>query len=407
MKPVTIAVMACSAICLALIGPARCQTNTSGGDMIDTQVQETFLLIQNEFNLYAAAVEFKVWQKEDNIEVNGWDIDISTFTNSWSAPGYQPEPHHSELWNALDIPETDDPDNGKHAVDVGADGVNVPFNQIVQIDVNFYLTSWNTVRLSDMCWCEGVSIEKAAPDFGWTVGFPEAVAGGKGFTHRLTVTNDDKTDAFLVTDFVVLPMKHDYDDLTRVPFSTHPDAIHVPDRLLNPGDSYVIDIPTADNYIGNHIYHTFKVTSPSGVEELIALSDHPVVPPCLYVEPAYVYASNGGASDFILCAGTANAKREYFLLGSMSGTAPGIPLPGGKAVLPLNWDVFTGIVIQCINSSMFLNFMGILDDTGTAKAQFDTLGPLPPEMIGMVMYYAYALNKPWNYASTPVEIGIL
>jgi len=42
-----------------------------------------------------------------------------------------------------------------------------------------------------------------------------------------------------------------------------------------------------------------------------------------------------GVVHFDLDAGVENAGRTYFLLGSLSGTSPGIPLPGGQATLPL------------------------------------------------------------------------
>jgi hypothetical protein len=117
--------------------------------------------------------------------------------------------------------------------------------------------------------------------------------------------------------------------------------------------------------------------------------------------------STGGTVQFTLDAGITNANRSYLILGSASGTEPGTPLPGGMATLPLNWDVFTGLVINLINTPIFYDFMGMLDAAGMAAATFDTLGPLPSGSAGLIFNFAYALNNPWNFVSNPVPIEII
>lgn len=115
----------------------------------------------------------------------------------------------------------------------------------------------------------------------------------------------------------------------------------------------------------------------------------------------------GGTVTFMLDAGADNAKRDYILLGSMSGTDPGTLLPGGAAVLPINWDFFTNVVVMAINTSMFSNFLGQLDASGVATALFDTQGPLPTGFVGTVMHFAFALNPPWDFASDPAAVEIV
>jgi len=114
-------------------------------------------------------------------------------------------------------------------------------------------------------------------------------------------------------------------------------------------------------------------------------------------------ASTGGVAKLSLSAGSANASRNYLILGSVSGTSPGIPLPKG-VVLPVNWDIFTGLVIDNLFSTLFMNFLGVLDGSGKASAAFN----MPPVsgIVGLKFYYAFALAKPWNYASNPVEIEV-
>jgi len=94
------------------------------------------------------------------------------------------------------------------------------------------------------------------------------------------------------------------------------------------------------------------------------------------------------------------------LLGSRDGTAPGTPLPGGMSTLPLNWDYFTNLVFSLVNSVFFQSFIGPLDSYGSSIATFYSGGPLPSGMVGSYIYFAYALNNPWNYVSNPVAIWI-
>jgi hypothetical protein len=116
--------------------------------------------------------------------------------------------------------------------------------------------------------------------------------------------------------------------------------------------------------------------------------------------------STGGAVNFTLDAGSSNAWRNYYILGSVSGTNPGKTLPGGKATLPLNFDIFTNFVISLMNTPIFSNFMGNLDGLGLANAKFDTIAPFSGAT-GITLYFAYALNNPWDFASNPLGILII
>ena len=131
-------------------------------------------------------------------------------------------------------------------------------------------------------------------------------------------------------------------------------------------------------------------------------------------EPDYLVADThvlaegtGGQVRLDLDAGTANAGRDYLVLGSVTGTFPGIPLPGGQATLPLNWDLFTMTIVDFINTPNFTSFYATLSKSGTAFATLDTLGALPPGMVGVKLYFAFALMKPWDFVSNPVGIGIV
>lgn len=114
-----------------------------------------------------------------------------------------------------------------------------------------------------------------------------------------------------------------------------------------------------------------------------------------------------GRVDFALHGGVENMGRTYLLLGSLSGTAPGIPLPGHGANLPLNWDPFTHLVIQLMNTAVLSGFMGTLDGLGEGSASLDTLGPLPPGSAGITLSFAYGLKEPWNVVSNPVQVKVV
>ncbi|MFH1998489.1 MAG: hypothetical protein ABIK28_02360 [Planctomycetota bacterium] len=96
-----------------------------------------------------------------------------------------------------------------------------------------------------------------------------------------------------------------------------------------------------------------------------------------------------------LDAGKVHAFRTYVILGSATGMDPGTKLPGGSATLPLNWDSFTDLVVSLLNTTVFYNFYGKLDDYGTAEALINA--PKLPGLAGTRLHFAYCLNNPFDY----------
>jgi hypothetical protein len=127
--------------------------------------------------------------------------------------------------------------------------------------------------------------------------------------------------------------------------------------------------------------------------------------PALSSDVDHLFETAGGSVNFTLEAGEENGDRGYLLLGSITGTDPGMPLPGSMATLPLNWDGFTLLVVLYANAPIFKDFMGTLDVQGCGTAQLD-LGPVPG-FAGTILYFAFCLNKPFDYVSNPVGIEIL
>ncbi|MHC4943163.1 MAG: hypothetical protein ACYTG7_09115 [Planctomycetota bacterium] len=126
----------------------------------------------------------------------------------------------------------------------------------------------------------------------------------------------------------------------------------------------------------------------------------------IMVDRCVIYELTGGTVNFTLNAGASNAGRNYILLGSVSGTEPGTPLPGGHAILPINWDPFTDTMLALINTPyLFHNFMGVLNGDGMATATL--IAPPVPGYAYYTMYYAFTINDPFDYASNAAAIPIM
>jgi hypothetical protein len=115
--------------------------------------------------------------------------------------------------------------------------------------------------------------------------------------------------------------------------------------------------------------------------------------------------TTGASIHFTLDAGPAKAGRNYVLLGSVSGQSPGTPLPGGYAVLPLNWDILTDVMFELINGPAFQNFLGTLDGNGMATATLNA--PPLPGFANVALYFAFCINNPFDYASNCQIIWIV
>jgi hypothetical protein len=126
----------------------------------------------------------------------------------------------------------------------------------------------------------------------------------------------------------------------------------------------------------------------------------------LWTDTAIIPAVTGGSVEFTLVGGPSSANRKYVLLGGISGTTPGTPLPGGQATLPLNWDTFTNIVVDQLNSPVMQNFLGNLDGSGLSTARLNS-GPLPPSAVGLTLHFAYALGAPWDFASNATQVDVV
>jgi hypothetical protein len=125
--------------------------------------------------------------------------------------------------------------------------------------------------------------------------------------------------------------------------------------------------------------------------------------PALWADGYSIPVSTGAVIDLSMNAGAANAAKPYLLLGSLSGTSPGFPLPGG-ATLPLNWDYFTDIILLLLNTAVCQNFMGSLDGTGQAVATLNAPGPLDSMLIGETAHFAFTTGSPFDFQSNAIPV---
>ena len=176
-------------------------------------------------------------------------------------------------------------------------------------------------------------------------------------------------------------------------------------------DQHMAPLDPSPSISGGHIHVGSLVSLADATEAakitvrtLIGYLDAPMLSPNPILRESGVDSVHLG-----LAAGAANALRDYLVLGSVTGQSPGIPLPGGTAVLPLNWDSFTNLGVTLVNTSVFMDFMGTLDASGTALASFNPPA-LPAGSSGIALNFAYALagqaGSGW-YASNAVEVKIV
>lgn len=105
--------------------------------------------------------------------------------------------------------------------------------------------------------------------------------------------------------------------------------------------------------------------------------------------------------DLRLAGGPTLANRNYAILGSITGTAPGVAI--GSVVLPLNVDGFFSTVVSQLGSSALPGFLGTLNADGNAYAQFDTQIPVPSFLLGLEIDFAYITLSPYDAVSEPVR----
>lgn len=96
--------------------------------------------------------------------------------------------------------------------------------------------------------------------------------------------------------------------------------------------------------------------------------------------------SGGGAVTFDISTCPPRPGDIYALLGSISGTSPGIDM--GLFTVPLNPDAYFFISVTAANVYPFANSSAFLDGAGTAQASFGLAPGTDSSLAGSILYHA-------------------
>ncbi|PIE23483.1 MAG: hypothetical protein CSA62_07655 [Planctomycetota bacterium] len=127
--------------------------------------------------------------------------------------------------------------------------------------------------------------------------------------------------------------------------------------------------------------------------------------PGLDSDRGHVSTTKSGPVRFSLDAGSQHAQQFFLMLGSASGTQPGMRV-NSKLSIPLNYDAFTGLGLSAINTPVFAKFLGKLDRNGSATATL-TLPRLNLASSGIRLDFAYLLfAKKAGFTSQALELRL-
>lgn len=199
------------------------------------------------------------------------------------------------------------------------------------------------------------------------------------------------------------PVGHGGDLIQIVPLSGTP--LVSPQNLVDHGDGTYSFEFVAGTQVG--VDH-WRIVVTSGFQDITIVPDLALelVPPSdLHCGYSVVSASGGAPIPFTLDLGASFAGSDYWLVGSMTGTAPGTPFAG--LVLPLNFDPFFRRTIRSANQGAFQNTQGQLDADGRALAGFlANPGKLAP-LVGHRLDFAAAILAPVPAVTSAVGFDIL
>jgi len=152
-----------------------------------------------------------------------------------------------------------------------------------------------------------------------------------------------------------------------------------------------------------------QITGPLGKTAVASVH----VSPPTTLDPALtsLSRSKGGKAAWTLHPGSAFGQRPYLVLGTLSGTSPGLPIPGGPTV-PINLDLFSSLGLSSLNQGLFVRFFGNLSIFGQAWPELSVPSSLIPlSLVGKKMHFAAAIFKAdfstIEASSNAVEVLIL
>jgi hypothetical protein len=116
--------------------------------------------------------------------------------------------------------------------------------------------------------------------------------------------------------------------------------------------------------------------------------------PALDASPTSLSVISGGTQKLDLQPGPGWEDHWYWVVGSASGTTPGVSIGGQN--LPLNLDPYLLYTALQPNQGPLVNTLGTLDSLGRASAQITLPAGSDPVLSGLHLDHAYVLWDPWT-----------
>lgn len=166
---------------------------------------------------------------------------------------------------------------------------------------------------------------------------------------------------------------------------------------LDPPGPLRVDAPTSYSQASDgQIFFSDMFSLQPNVSEVFRLrTDDPLVS-----DREFLSSLAGGTQHFELDAGPAMGGQLYLLVGTLSGSDPGISVDGLN--LPINFDAYTQFTLGG-GAGLYTNSVGLLDADGFAEAQFTLPPGTAPQAVGSVFHHAFVTIDPLLSAVTFVS----
>ncbi len=113
-----------------------------------------------------------------------------------------------------------------------------------------------------------------------------------------------------------------------------------------------------------------------------------IQPSTLVTDSSAVSLSAGGTVTLDLESSISMGSWFYVMLGSLTGTSPGVAL-GNGVVIPLTYDPYFQLMLSSPGSAPFKKARGFLDHNGRGRARFVVPPGSDPTLAGLQLYHAY------------------
>lgn len=127
----------------------------------------------------------------------------------------------------------------------------------------------------------------------------------------------------------------------------------------------------------------------------------------LSVDATSLSLAAGGTVNFSLDGGLGSAGQLFLMLGSATGTSPGIPVDG--LTLDLAFDSFLVYMLTHANQAPYSNTLGVLDGAGMASSSLTAPAGSNPGLAGATLHHAYIVlsGGAVSLTSNPTSLTLL